>query len=580
MFGTIRKHQTWLWVFLVGVMSLGLVFFFTPSAYTDRGGGSRAEGENGSINGKPITQADYYDAFKEIRIASFLHTGKWPGKDDSDERLSGETVARVFMVKKLKEMGIEASDRAVGLMVHEQLKDYPYETLAKEILEPNSLTLADYERYVRNEAGIRQLISAASVTARLVTPTEAEAIWRKQNQEVAGQLACFWATNYLSKVAITNGAISNFYNNSVSSYKIPERLILSYVAFPASNYLAEADNRLSKITNLNEIVSDHYFRGSRTGTNAWTDTNGVPLSEAAAKEKIKEEIRQNEALITARRAATDFGTELISQTNANDFANLERLATNKSLRVQVTAPFVARQFGSWTNGLEEFDNEPPPGARADETGPETLRDLIRQKAVTLADDRPIQFSPILGRHGAYIIARKGKLPSEFQPLEKILDKVTTDYKNFSALDMARKAALAFHTNLTNGLTLKKPFAELCAAESVPVISLPPFSPVTTALTNADPRVNLRSLQGVAENLEVGHASRFLSAQPGTEGGYIFYLASRPPIDQAKLNEELPEFVNRMRVMRQNEAFQQWFRKQADQGKLTGRKREASVSSQN
>jgi hypothetical protein len=186
----------------------------------------------------------------------------------------------------------------------------------------------------------------------------------------------------------------------------------------------------------------------------------------------------------------------------------------------------------------------------------------------------------LGRNAVYVLAKKSKIPGETQPLDKIVDKVTKDFKNFAAFDMARTAGLAFYTNLTNGLKLGKTFVELCAAEKVPILELPPFSAATTTLTNVDPRVSLRQLQGIAENLEVGQAGRMSGAQPATEGGYIFYLASRPPIDPAKLKEEMPEFLGRIRVMRQNEAFQQWFRKVADQAKLSGRKRETTIGTQN
>ena len=576
MFGTIRKHQTWLWVFLVAVMSLGLFLFFTPNAFDDRRGGPGDEGDNGSFNGKRIRLADYQDALKEIRIASYLHTGKWPDRNDNDDRIHSETVSRVFIVHKAKEMGIKASDVAVARMIQDQLHDYPYDKLDKEILQPNGVGLADYERYVRNEAAIRQLISAASVSARLVGPTDVEEIWRKQNQESLGRLACFWASNYLSKVAITNGAISNFYNNRIGVYMIPDRVTLSYAAFPVTNYLADADTQLAKITNLNEIVSDRYFQGMRVSTNAWTDTNGVPLAEEAAKTKIKEDFRHNFALVAARRAANEFGNELLTQTNANDVSNLDRIATARGLAVRTTPPFVVQPVGSWTNGLEEFDNEPVPGSGNEETEPQGLRDVIRQKAAALTDNRPILFSPVLGRNAVYVLAKKSKLPSETQPLDKIVDKVTKDFKSYAAYDLARNAALVFHTNLTNGLKLNKTFAEICAAEKVPVIDLPPFSPSTSGLTNVDPRVNLRQIQSMAGNMEIGQAGRFSAAQPPSEGGYIFYLASRPSIDPGKLKEELPEFLSRVRVMRQNEAFQQWFRKVADQGKLSGRKREGQL----
>jgi hypothetical protein len=555
-------------------MSVTLVAFFT----TDSGGNGlrRRAADLGSINGQPIPQAEYFDAWKEIRIASYLHTGKWPSKDESsNQRMESEVLSRVFILQKAREMDIKASDRAVGLLQQEQLHDYSYATFEKEHLLPNGVTAADYERYTRNEAAIRQLIAAASATARLVTAAEAEGEWKKANQETLGQVACFWSSNYLSKVVITNGAIGTFYTNRQNVlYRLMDRITLAYVDFSVSNYLADADTRMGKVTNLNEHISDIYFRGAR-GTNGWTDTNGVTLSEAAAKEKIREQMRQNEALFAARRAANDFGNELMSQADPNKTETLEKLAAAKGLVMKYTKPFDSR-----TNGLEEFDMDPVLTARAsDDTPPESVRDVIRRKAFALPDDRPVQFVPVAGSHGVYVFAKKGKIPSELQPLEQIQDKVTADYKSFMAVTLARNAAYEFQTSLTNGLAMKKSFNELAAAAKIPVIDLPPFSPMTRGLTNLDSRINLRQIQGYGETLEPGQASSYIPAQPGTEGGYILYVKERPPVDPAKLKAELPEFMNQLRAYRQNEAFQQWFRKQADQAKLSVPKRETSVGTQ-
>jgi hypothetical protein len=567
MFGTIRRHQTWLWVFLVAVMSVSLVAFFTDNPFKD--GARRGEADLGSIDGRPINPTAYLNAWKEVKLTYYLQTGKWPGNDESASRMmERETVSRVFLIQKLKEMNIKASSKAVALMAHEQLRDFPYASFQKEILEPNGLTTADYERLISNESGIRQLISAASVTARLVTPAEAETLWRKENQELSAQLAVFWTSNYLDKVAITNGAIGAFYTNRMGLYRLPERLTVSYAAFAASNYLSEADSKLSKLTNLNEIVSEYYFRG-KSGTNTWTDTNGLPLAEAAAKEKIREDIRQNEALLAARRAAADFGNELITQTNANDATNLERLAAAKGLQVHLTKPF------DRVSGLDEFEHEESLG-RAEDGASEPFKEMLREKALALTPDRPINFSGIPGKRAVYLVALKGKVPSEQQPLDKIQDKVTADYKSYMALEMARKAAQAFHTNLTNGLTLKKPFADLCAAEKVKVVDLPPFGPATRGLTNLDSRISLRMLQNVGNDLEVGTASVVLPAQPGSEGSLILYAKAKPPVDEAKLKQELPDFVKQIRLYRQNEAFQQWFRRQTEIAKVALPKRDTSV----
>jgi len=571
MFGTLRKHSTWLWVFIIAVVSISMVVFFSSDATLMGSGGPK--GDFGSINGRPITQAEYLDALKEVRLSYFLQTGKWPANDENaSQRSENEAISRVFLLQKLKEMDIKASDKAAAMMMLEQLRDYPRETLEREILRPNGLGLADYDRMVRNETAIRQLISAVSVSARLVTPSDAETLWRKENQESSVQLAVFWTSNFLDKVSITNGAIGAFYTNRMGFYRLPERLVLSYVEFPASNFLAEADSRLAKLTNLNEIVSDYYFRG-RANTNMWTDTNGVALPEAAAKEKIKEEIRLNEAVLAARRAASEFGTELMNQTNANLAGNLDRLAAARKMAVKVTKPF------DRMTGLDEFPNDSPP-ARSEEEIPETLHDIIRKEAFALTDERPVLFRPIPGKDAVYIFARRGKVPSEMQPLNTIQDKVTADYKSFMALELARKAGQSFHTNLTNGLALKKSFSDLCAAERVKTIDLPPFSANTRSLTNLDQRINLRMLQGLTQDLEVGAVSPFMPAQPQSEGGFIIHLKARPPIDETKLKTALPEFVGQMRVYRQNEAFQQWFRKQVEQAKVQGPKRETTIGAQN
>ena len=576
MFGTIRKHQTWLWAFLVAVMSLGLVVYFNPnsggaSGWSNR---SRAQIDHGSINGQPVTDAEFLDAAKEVKFANFLHGNKWPGADEATKRrLETETLSRVFLIHKLKEMEIEASEKAVALMIHEQLRDYPYASLEQEILHPNGLQISDYDRFVRHEAAIRQLVAAASVSARLVSPAEAEAVWRKENQEVSAQAAAFWTSNFLDKVVVTNGAIGNFYTNRMGFYFLPERLAISYVEFPASNYLAEADALLAKQTNLNEIISEYYVR-AKGGTNAWTDTNGPPLSEVAAKEKIKEEFRSQHALLEARRAATEFGNELFNQLEPNKAGNLEKLAAAKGLQIKVTKPF------DHTSGLEEFEQEQNPAPRSEDSPQPGFREILRDRAFGLTDDRPIAFSPVVGQHAVYVIARQSKIPRELQPLEKIQDKVTADYKNYLAFELARTAGQAFQTNLTNGLAMKKTFADICAQEKVKVIDLPLFSPSTRALTNVDERISLRLLQGLVGDLDVGKASSFVPAQPPTEGGYILYVKDRPPLDEAKVKEALPEFMGQLRIYRQNEAFQQWFRKQAEQAKLAGPKRETTIGAPN
>ena len=53
-----------------------------------------------------------------------------------------------------------------------------------------------------------------------------------------------------------------------------------------------------------------------------------------------------------------------------------------------------------------------------------------------------------------------------------------------------------------------------------------------------------------------------------EGGLELYVNARPKLDDAKVQAALPESMGQLRFYRQNEAFQQWFRKQAELTKLS------------
>jgi hypothetical protein len=273
------------------------------------------------------------------------------------------------------------------------------------------------------------------------------------------------------------------------------------------------------------------------------------------------------ALTAARRAAAEFGTKLMNQPEPNKAENLEKLAAENKLQIKVSQPF------DRVSGLDEFEtaaSEPAPEG-------ESFIATLRQRALALTPDRPILFNSIPGPNAVYIIALKEKVPSELPPLDKIREKVTADYKQQMAADLARQAGRAFEASVTNGLAAKKSFEEICAAANVKPIDLPPFSPSTRSLTNLDQRISLQQLSSLTADLPVGQATGFV---PQMEGGYVAHVKSRPAVDEQKMRTELPAFIANIRQYRQNEAFQSWFRRQAELARLTGLKRGSSVGAAN
>jgi len=150
-------------------------------------------------------------------------------------------------------------------------------------------------------------------------------------------------------------------------------------------------------------------------------------------------------------------------------------------------------------------------------------------------------------------------------LEQIREHVTADYKYDQAKSLARQAGQAFYTTLTNGLGQGKTFSNICAEAKVQMTELPPFSLSTRAVPEAEDHLSLNGRGGLKElafSTAPGKAANF---QPTSEGGAILYVKAKLPLDQAKLNAELPNFVDSVRQTRQSEAFNEWFRRQAERG---------------
>jgi len=136
--------------------------------------------------------------------------------------------------------------------------------------------------------------------------------------------------------------------------------------------------------------------------------------------------------------------------------------------------------------------------------------------------------------------------------------VTADYKYDQGRLLARQAGQALYLSLTNGLAQGKPFSNLCAEANFKMTQLPPFSLSTRTLPDAEDNISLNQLKQLAFSTPVGQVSNF---QPTLDGGVIIYVKAKLPLDQTKMSAELPSFVDYVRQTRQNEAFQDWFRKQ-------------------
>jgi hypothetical protein len=366
----------------------------------------------------------------------------------------------------------------------------------------------------------------------LVTPQEAKSLYVREHEELSTQALFFDGSNYLANVSAPADAVSQFYTNHIPDYEIPERVQVSYVKFALSNKLAKAEQEM---TNLTEIVESNI---QRLGSNYVH--YGKTVEEAKAK--IREDLLMRMVLPEVRKEAIAFAGPLAEPTNA---PTLEQHAKDNGLTVNVTPPF------DIATGPTNLD-----------VGPEFAR-----IAFSLSAERPVP-DPIIGRDGVYVISFKNRLPREIPPLEKIHDQVVADYKYSQGVILARKAGADFARTLTNAIAQGKTFDAIAAETKLKPVTLPPFSISTRTLPEADDHIPLNGtrtrmgLKDIAFSTTPGKASGFHETN---EGGIILYVKEKLPVDEAKMKSELPGFMAYLRQGRSREAFDAWFRREAEKG---------------
>ncbi len=537
MFGTIRRHQTWLWAVIITITVISFVVFFNPN--NKYAGHSASKADLGSISGEAISVEDYRAVGAEVQLSYFLGHGDWPDHDAAAKQ-SGyneqrEIYQRLFLIQKQKEYNIHVSREVIGTTAAQILHSLgrngtavPLDAFETQLLKPHGLTKEDFSRMLEHELGVRQLVTALGLTGKLTTPQEAEMLLRAEREEITTEAVFFSATNYVAAVKATPEYVGQFYTNQMARYRIADRRQVSYLKFKGADFLADADAQIAKLTNFTAQVDAVYLQ---RGTNYYKD-----LSPDAAKKQIRDEYRKGIALRAARNKAAEFADELLNLAPVQ-LGNLETLATQKGFTAEISAPFTAE------TGPVELDVPP----------------TFVKTAFALTADEPFA-GPIVGENDVFVIGLKRTIPSEIPSLDTIRAKVEADYQFLSALQIAHNVGTNFaHTIAT---TPMKTFAGLCAAANFVPVKFPAFSLTTRTLPEVEGHIRFGQLQEIAYGLPVDGNSGFV---PTEDGGLILHIIARTPVDDATVKAELPAFLAQVRQTRQNEAFNAWFSREAQTG---------------
>ncbi len=550
MIATIRRHQKWLFIVIMGLTIVSFLWYFNPNSKNSSMDRSSSSVNLGSVFGDPITPEQFRAAEQEGRIFFRLNYGEWPESEEKRKDVRRFAEQRLLLNAELEQYHITVTPEAAARYTKQLLGVKPddavpaekiVETLVKLTHEGN-VTLDDFDRFARHQAGQEYLVALVGMSGQLITPQETEVFYRRENEPMETELVSFSATNFYAATTPAEKDIEDFYTKRQADYRVPDRIQINYVELKISNYLARAEKQLG--TNFNERVDQEYFQ---EGPAAFKDETGAQLSAEAAKAKIKKQTLQNVARNEATKDANSFLNDLSQgHDEQHPYApgDLTALAKARNLTVKTSEPFDLK------------------------SGPKDLAILPKNLRVlfSLRDDDPDDKersmiyapSPLPGEEAVYVAGLAKRIPSEIQSLSAVHDKVAADYRQSKALELARAAGSRFESALGAGLAQGKTFDTMCAAQFVRPRNLSPFSLASTSIPEVPDQSEFEQLQETAGKMHAGQCSPFI---PTADGGFLLYVKAQLPVDQAALQRDLPVFSARMRERFQIAAFQAWFGRQ-------------------
>lgn len=535
MIGTIRKHSSWLWFVIIALTIVSFLWWgAAPATRNSRGRG--AGGSYGTLYGHEITPESYETARRSVALSYWQQTGEFPDKSPNIDRqqLEQQIYIRLLLEQKARDMGVQIPQSAEIAAANEMLRSIgrgqpvPMDAFYQKVLQPEGLSVADFERFIRSFLTIQQLVQTVGLPGALVTPADAEKLYDRENQEVSAQAVFFNATNYLAQVSVTPAAINDFYAKNMAAYREPDRVQVSYVQFDLTNYFGVVEQKFGK-TNLDAQAENLYReRGSELAPEAKTAPE--------AKAKIRGLLLKEHAFENAVEDAKGFATALYAVEPVKG-ENLAAVAKQKNLKVHSTAPFSANL------GPEDF------------SAPQSFT----KAAFQLNAEMP--FSEVIaGPDAVYILSLDKLVPSSIPPLDQIRSRVTQDFQEHSAIALAQAAGTNFYYSVSVQLAAGKSFAQSAVAAGHAPLPLVPFSLNSSEVPELGNRADLGQLKQAAFTTSPGHASRFMETG---DGGFVLFVNSLEPVDATKKKNELPQFISQVRRARESEAFNLWLNSEAN-----------------
>ena len=219
MIGTIRRHSQAVWWIIVVAVIISFVWFYGANNASMESLLGRGRSERGRLYGNEIRQSALQSSARQVEFNHFLQDRNSPSRRPrSDEQQRTEVYQQVLLNHELAANAIHPGPDALGLALQDEFKNPSKPASPAEVregynqfllgLEKTSFNEADFVSLLRSQVGLAHLREIVSAPAALVSPREAAAEFRRENESLVAAAAVFNPSNFLGDVTNVTGTFT------------------------------------------------------------------------------------------------------------------------------------------------------------------------------------------------------------------------------------------------------------------------------------------------------------------------------------------------------------------------------------
>jgi len=505
----------------------------------------RAQRAEGLLNGKPIPPEEFRRSYFNSRLAIGLMLGRLPPPSaDYEKELRKTTWQRVAAEHQARELGLpETTDNEVRAAIESQpvfqhegrFNDQRFAMFIRSTLGELGASELQFEDYLRQEILLEKLRVAVSSTLQ-IAPSEV--------QQTVASVSDFFRLDYAVVPADTNAAkfvtikeAQALFDRDPKAFTIPDKVSISYVVFPFSNYVASATTSVDEAVNYyNEHMERFTQLVSVTNPPPFGATNAAPViskqQERLPFDEVKTNIfaalKQDAARTQAADVASEFAYSLAPDRLGKCLA-FTAAAQKYNLAIRTAGPFA--------------EGEPVPG----------LEDVpqLNRRAFALGTNTDERFSDgVRGEDGMYVLYLNQRLPSRVPAFAEVVQEALSVARSEANIKAQETKANQIREALGKASSTQ-PVAALVQPFGVTALTLTGTVMTARASTNENAEVLLRAAM-------LHNAGEVCDVQRGNDGSLLVArVTERKGADEATVKTLRPQVqvsLQRQKLRALDEAF--------------------------